>query len=436
LATNPLPQSLKQLFEKLSAVLAKTEKWSTPQALTALFILNIIVVAPLVIGHHMIGNPERESLSDLHLFRDRAETIADGDLLYRDTDNATVTPPGINYLLVPPFLLGDTVVIWELWFALFTFLTAAVLFFIIREFEPSLALMGAGLYITNPFSFFTSIGMIQDDTIIPLFVALAMLYLIRRKHTISGTWIGLGSIVKMVPAITAPLLVIGASNSRERLKVIGSGLGVVLLICAPFLILAPSEFMAFLEFYLLGNDPTGRALEGISMWRFLGLAGLKVPNMVNLAMLLASLCTIWFLVAKESLPELNGFALSFMAFFILYSKLHYGYHLLMLLVLIPWAITDWRHMTALVGAGWILRKVHLGWRGRFEMTGGDAGFALLTGLVVLYCAWWSHRLLKGESPSEMLEGKDIERLRTAAALVCLLGLYYAWKSGIDRILAA
>lgn len=436
MSDNPFSSLLKRADGLLSRATEKTEGWTVSQALLALFILNLLTVTPLIIGHHVLAHPDRGTYSDLYLFRDRAQTIVDGDLLYRDTDNATMTPPGINYLLVPPLLLGDHMVVWELWFSLFNFLTAAVLYYILREFKPELAFVGAGLYVTSPFAFFTAISMIQDDTIIPLFVALATLYLVRNRHVISATWVGLGLVVKMFPVVTAPLLLISARDKQTRLKVACAGIGVTLLICSPFLLLAPNEFMAFVEFYLLGKDPTGKEVLGMSMWRFLSLAGIHIPNAVNLVALLFALCGIWVLVGRKRLPVHNGFALSFLMLFILYAKLHFGYYLLMLLVLIPWALSDWRRMVGLVMAGWVARRAHLGWRGRFDMFGDELGLAFLASLLLLFCIWWAHQLMKGESPSDSFAGKDIARLRTAAAWVCLLGICYAWRAGIDRIILA
>ena len=204
---NPSDSRLSRALDCGAAAIARMGEWSPRKALVMLFLLNIITISPLVYAHDALDNPERVNLTDLYLFRDRAQTIADGDLLYRDTDNATVTPPGINYLLVPPLLLGDTMVAWELYFATFNFLTAAVLFFILRKIEPRMAFLGAGLYVTSPFSFFTAISMIQDDTILPLFVALAVLALMHQRHVVTAGWIGLGTAIKMFPVLVAPLLV-------------------------------------------------------------------------------------------------------------------------------------------------------------------------------------------------------------------------------------
>ncbi|HIF16180.1 MAG TPA: hypothetical protein EYQ85_02880 [Candidatus Poseidoniales archaeon] len=85
----------------------------------------------------------------------------------------TMTPPVINYLMAPAILFGDSIIVWELWFTFFVFLTSAVLFFVLEPLAGRrLGIAGAMTYSASPFGYYTCVAMIQDDAIIVVFIAL------------------------------------------------------------------------------------------------------------------------------------------------------------------------------------------------------------------------------------------------------------------------
>ena len=117
---------IKPLNDKMNSVLDSFENVSTTRITLILFIVTFAAASPIIIGYEAKDRPNRESISDIDIFRDRANTILDGDLLYSDTDMVTMTPPLINYLMAPAIIFGDTVVVWELWFTFFVFLTFVI----------------------------------------------------------------------------------------------------------------------------------------------------------------------------------------------------------------------------------------------------------------------------------------------------------------------
>ena len=138
--------------------------------LFVLFFVTYLCATPLMLGYAIADDPERLEKTDIPIFRDRVETILDGEWLYEDTEKITVTPPLINYLLVPAVLLGDTLLVWELWFTFFIFLSSVLLFYIIEpHFGTRSALSASMLFASSPFAFFTSVAMVQDDAIIVVF---------------------------------------------------------------------------------------------------------------------------------------------------------------------------------------------------------------------------------------------------------------------------
>ena len=73
-----------------------------------------------------------------------------------------------------------------------------------------------------------------------------------------------------------------AKDVKSKLKVVGFGLGSALLISLPFILFAQEGFQ-FIEFYLLGRQPTSSTQSfeevslitqrGMSFWKFLAVMG-------------------------------------------------------------------------------------------------------------------------------------------------------------------
>ena len=122
--------------------------------------LTLIIIIPILIAYEFEEDSTRYEHKDLDIFRDRAETILEGDLLYRDTEHVTLSPPLINYLFVPAVLLGNTALVWTCWFATFIFISSVVLYHILLGlFDKRYAIAGAVFFITSPFSNYTTIMM-------------------------------------------------------------------------------------------------------------------------------------------------------------------------------------------------------------------------------------------------------------------------------------
>lgn len=396
------------LFAKVDHLLDLILKWvdEAPKSriLLTLLMVNILAVMPIITGYVISPNPDHEANTDLEIFRDRAGTILDGDLLYRDTDNVTLTPPVINYLLTPPMILGDNIIIWQLWFAGFTFLTSGLMFLMISSLANNRVGFAAALfYQSSPFSVYTAAAMVQDDTILPLFLLFIMAMMLKKLWYKAALFAGVGTMTKLFPALVAPLIFFASNDWKTRFKIVGIGIGIALLICLPFLIFAGDDFIPFLEFYLLGKEPVGiTGLEediaiarGMSMWAFLARVGLVVPTGLLHGLFILSIIGIWAMVGKGHLDSIRGFSLCILSIFILYSKLHYGYHLMLLVALIPWSMHDHRRILGLFLAALIARIVHLEWRDYLGLPGGELIPLLLAIGLWLYWIWWARILIKG-----------------------------------------
>ena len=430
---NQFNSTILNTFEKLGRL-------SNKNVVLFLFLFTFTISAPMLIGFEMGENASREENKDIKIFRDRAQTILDGELLYRDTEMITVSPPVINYLFLPVLILGDTLLLWSSWFAFFLFLTSVVLFFFLEPwFDRRLAIAGSMIYSSSPFGQFTSIAMLQDDAIIVTFLALSLMFLSRKRWYFAATSLGLGTVTKLFPALCSPFAVLGPDNWKSRIYVAFIGLGIGFLISLPFLMYASSDFTQFLEFYLFGIQPDSETQtsyrvslteqRGMSFWRFMGETIFFVPSVALHLAMLASLAVTWVAVHQRKLNIPAAFSLSILSIFIFYSKIHYGYHMMALLVLIPWALHDGKRLWGLFGISFFATIVHLAWRDRLFI---DNSWVHLTFAFILWLYWiyWAKIIIQNPDFTRRNEVRSQESVLVACGWIVLLSMVYSLQVGI------
>lgn len=362
--------------------------------LSILFLANLLVTVPLLMATVHTMDADRAQTTDIRLFSDRSGTILRGEWLYRDTTYETLTPPLINLLLVPPNLAGDDVVHYGAYFGLFGFLVAITLYLGLRRYGATLAFGVALAYVASPWGYLTASRMTQDDTIIPLFVALAYLALLHGRRRSASALVGLGTMVKAFPAVAAPILFFSASTPRDRLRVAAYGFGAALAVALPFLLFVPGEFFAFLRFYATGEAPAGGAFHGHSLWKFLHDAGLGWSNRWNVLALLVVSAGLWWRTHQGRLDGSQAIPIAFLLFFLLYPKIHFGYYLCLLVLLLPWAYGSPGRMTGLVVAALMARVAHLAWHGVIPNDGAWLAIPILANLALgLLWLWWIRHII-------------------------------------------
>ncbi|MFL2984981.1 MAG: glycosyltransferase 87 family protein [Candidatus Poseidoniaceae archaeon] len=443
-----LPTRVMSLIEtfnqKIIAFFERKSKSSNKSIVLFLFLFTATISAPMLIGYQIDNDLNRSENKDVDIFRDRAQTILDGDLLYRDTEKITVTPPLINYLFIPVLLLGDSLLMWMAWFAFFLFLTSAVLFFVLDSyFDRRLAIAGSMIYSASPFGQFTSVAMLQDDSIIVFFLALSLLFLIRKRWYLAASAFGLGTMTKLFPAICAPLAAATPEKWKTRIGVIAIGLSIGLAISLPFLILAYSEFMQFLEFYLFGTQPVSTSQSftsfsqieqrGMSFWRYLGETIIFVPSKLLHAIFVLILVTTWYGALTKRLNVNAAFTLCILWIFIFYSKIHFGYHMMALLVLIPYALHDSRKLWSLVAVSFLARIVHLAWRDSL-FTDNDWAHLLFASILWFYWIYWARFVIKNQEYRRLEDNTSIKRVLIASSWIVVLCLAYTTQIGISKVL--
>ena len=201
------------------------------------------MAAPMLIAYEINDAEGRFEHKDLDIFRDRAKTILDGDMLYRDTEHVTLSPPLINYLFVPAVLLGNTshldTMVCCVYFLIFGNFVSYFEFF----FEKQYALAGSIFFISSPFSHYTTIMMMQDDAIIVNFLLLAFLFMMRKSWYKASAVFGFGALTKLFPALCAPLAAVGPKIWKKRIIAAAIGLGIGVVVTLPYLLYATEEFL-------------------------------------------------------------------------------------------------------------------------------------------------------------------------------------------------
>jgi len=171
-------------------------------------------------------------------WRERADAILSGRLLYRDV--FTSTPPLTNYLLLAPSLVarafGDrnpgATLAFMLYFALFNLLTAIILWR--GAATPGEGWRAAAVFLLNPLTFGNAILRRQDEAILTCFFALSLALLARRGWRSSALAMGATLLVKLTGALLIPVALL----HRRDWRLLVAPLGIFALAMLPFVILA------------------------------------------------------------------------------------------------------------------------------------------------------------------------------------------------------
>ncbi|MCD6171217.1 MAG: hypothetical protein J7J36_02205 [Thermoplasmata archaeon] len=319
--------------------------------LAGIITLSILIFMDVTFIDKDINDNPATDHTDNALYIERAKTIIDGKLLYKDI--ITRTPPLINYLLVPPVYFGGSPLAFEIYFSFFILLTTLAIYHFLAILNKKLAYMSAISFFFIPTTLATPTFCRQDESIVVFFfiLPLLILYSSGKKYAYSlissiGVWIKMHSIF-MIP----PFLI--KQRGKELMKHISLMAGISIIVTIPFLLLAFNEFTWYLKFYLLGE---GDALEGISVWRLLAANGIKIPSILLISFMIGVIIAIYIKFYKKSLWKIV--LLSIIAYFILYPKIHYEYFLMLFSIAVPYFIES-RKKISLIYAISVLTSITL-----------------------------------------------------------------------------
>ncbi|MDD1773833.1 MAG: hypothetical protein LUQ14_04335 [Methanomassiliicoccales archaeon] len=269
---------------------------------------------------------------DVPYYRARTQTVLDGGWLYRDIP--CESPPLIVYFMLPAQLLGGQDWTYEVYFSAFTILTALSLYFGLRRYDDYRAFMVAILFLFLPFGTTESTFGIQDEAIVMFLFMVPLILAMHRRLRLSVVTIAVGLWTKIFNVFFYPVLFLNTRSWRERFLQVGIIALASLIIAAPFLAIAPNEFLAFPSYYFLGggSGPTG----GISIWDFLALGGFGLPGVALLAIVACVFVASLWIVYKKKLGIWEGMLVVLVALLIVYPRTALVYYTLPITLLLLW----------------------------------------------------------------------------------------------------
>jgi hypothetical protein len=337
---------IKGLIDRWDKTLARLAPLSVRRKLAIYLLLTIILYGTMIVVDEVfLVNSIDPNLThpDLDVYRDRAQTILDGGLLYRDV-RPTQTPPIINYLLVPPMLFGGAEFdwVWSIYFSFFAFLLAALLYLSLRRYDEMKAFLAGAIVLLSPYTLVES-STTEDESIVAFSFMLAVVLMLNQRRNTASAAIGVGIWTKMFPILLMPVHLLQQRKWTDRIiSLIIVGV-ITALITLPFIILCYEDFTFFLNFYFLGENerPTG----GHSIWHFLRMGGWVLPSFVQVGILGGALAFAYFYPHMKKWPVWESVTLMMITFFIFYPKIHGGYWIMLVALLSVWAVKDRRIWT-------------------------------------------------------------------------------------------
>ncbi|MCE5295824.1 MAG: glycosyltransferase 87 family protein [Euryarchaeota archaeon] len=281
---------------------------------------------------------------DVHLYQSRTRTILDGGLLYKDVH--TETPPLINYVMIPAQVLGgaDNPWIYALYASFFAFLLAMLMYMSFRKYDDKKAFLIGFLILLCPFMIDKTI-VSDDDSIVAFFFMLGAVSMLFEKPRTSAAMIAIGIWTKMWAILLLPVQFLRLRTWKERIDTIVIVAIVTVIIAIPYVILCYDEFLDFLSYYFLIK--ANRTMEGFSMTVFLERGGMGIPKALMLGIVLISLLVAVLYSHHKGWGAWKSATFVMIVFIIVYPKMHMGYYIMPMALLMVWAVDDWRILVRL-----------------------------------------------------------------------------------------
>ena len=280
---------------------------------------------------------------DASRFYSRGNTIIKGNGLYNEVP--TKTPPIINIIFIIPaffcnlFDSNNYSLFFALYFAVFNFFTSVLLLLVFNRIYKKKSLLISLLSLITPIPYFSTVIMAQDEAIVAFFFFVP-LCLILLNNKFSTIMIGLGIWIKIWCILLVPTLMLTYKGLNERCKHIFYLIFISFLIMLPFLIISNNGFINFLKLNSSGIRVSSS--NGVSVWHWLNVAGYSFPNIYNIFVFLILLLISWNYANKRNFGVWKSTTIFVILFFMTYQKLHLGYYLIPIILLIVFGIDEIR----------------------------------------------------------------------------------------------
>jgi hypothetical protein len=275
---------------------------------------------------------------DISYYRERTEGVLNGLWLYRDIP--CESPPLIVYLMLPAQMAGGTEVAYQVWFSFFVLLTSLSIYWCLRLYDDNKAFWIALLFLFVPVSTIETVFGIEDEAIVVWIFILSILLAVigRLRWSALATTVGIWT--KLINAFLFPFIWRAASSRKERLTLLGIVAGLSLLICLPFLIVCPEEFLTFPVYYLLNPGSGDKPTSNLNIWDFLSMGGLQLSSWFYLALTIAALLFAFYFGLKRNRTLLEGMLIVLTTFILIYPRTTASYYTLPIALLLIWGIED------------------------------------------------------------------------------------------------
>ncbi len=285
-----------------------------------IIIIGLILHLSLIFFDRMYPNHplEAERAQDVDVYTERSRTILEGGVLYRDV--YTEVPPGICYLLLPAYILGNSLTVYMLYFTLFNILSALFLYHFPLTENKILEFRAAILFITNPITLLAATIKCTDEPVCVLFFLIPIYFLLKTNINLAALSSGLGVIIKWIPGIFFPICLYKAKKNKERIQASLLFIIVIIVGFLPFYFLAPEDFWGPFDRYV-GTQKT----EGDSLLNILSLAfSLSIHPLIRKSVFLI-LIAAYIYTYKKNLNPLVTSTIIIIAFLASFTKLQYEY---------------------------------------------------------------------------------------------------------------
>lgn len=369
--------------------LARAVQRMTPRQLMVLLaVVHFGAAVPAMLAG-MLTEPTPQITALMASYDARAQSVLDGTWR-ADLGSVVTAGPLLDLLLVIPYLLGGGMAYGVL-FNVITMMTGMMLWMGLQHAHKGLAVAVMLLFVTNPFSWGTGIVLMQPGTVLPFFVALALVAFTRGRPARSAAWLGGAALYRPAGGAGLLFVILGVRDGAVRLRaLVGFSLPIILLAFV-LRVATPSPFAA------LGQLTAGlpaRLLErprygSLSVWAFLHDHGIPVPTWLLATLFMAGLLFFAWRVARARLAPVCALAMGYVLFVLLDPDALFGTYVLLLAVALPWAVLRRRRAFELFALSLLVAALHAIVRhGAAPGTlWGLAGIAL-AGLVAGYLYQW------------------------------------------------
>lgn len=311
------------------------------QKIALLLIIGLLFYSSLIAINELVISPDIREVpynTDVDIYRNRTIAILHGEIPYKDF--SMESPPIIDYMMVPAQLAGGANWQYALYFSLFSISTGIAIYAFLRRYDDSAAFTAGLAFILMPYAFVESTFGVQDEAISTFVFLLPLLIFVLGRFRMAALVNTIGFWTKFFNGVIYLVLLIKAPTRKDALKMFGITALVTAAVAVPFLIIAPDKFLSFPSYYLLQdkNAQTG----GMSIWHFWDLGGFTLPGTIGVIMMLVAVLAASYYVyrKKDTTTFWEGCIIVLFAFFLFYPKIHLGYYLMLIAMLLMWGATN------------------------------------------------------------------------------------------------